>query len=67
VGRLPQQVPTHLQGRVLDIVAPDDEATWHGPGELDARQMISRLKLDAEADFATLSGGHAAAYCWPRR
>jgi ATP-binding cassette subfamily F protein uup len=57
VGRLPQQVPTHLQGRVIDIVAPDDDTTWHGPGELDARQMVSRLKLDAEADFATLSGG----------
>jgi len=57
VGRLPQQVPTHLHGRVLDIVAPDDEATVHGPDEVDARQMISRLKLDAEADFATLSGG----------
>jgi ATP-binding cassette subfamily F protein uup len=57
VGRLPQQVPTHLAGRVLDIVAPEDDASPHGPDELDARQMISRLKLDAEADFATLSGG----------
>ncbi len=57
VGRLPQQVPTHLHGRVLDIVAPEDEATFHRPGELDAHQMISRLGLDAEADFATLSGG----------
>ncbi len=57
VGRLPQQVPTHLHGRVIDIVAPDDDESFHGPGELDARQMISRLKLDAEADFATLSGG----------
>jgi ATP-binding cassette subfamily F protein uup len=57
VGRLPQQVPVHLQGRVLDIVAPEDEASPHGDGELDARQMISRLKLDADADFATLSGG----------
>lgn len=57
IGRLPQQVPTHLRGRVLDIVAPGDDAAPHGPGELDARQMISRLKLDAEADFAALSGG----------
>lgn len=57
VGRLPQQVPTHLKGRVIDIVAPDDEAMEHGPGTLDAHQMISRLKLDAEADFETLSGG----------
>lgn len=57
VGRLPQQVPTHLQGRVIDIVAPGDDDAPHAPDELDARQMISRLKLDAEADFATLSGG----------
>jgi ATP-binding cassette subfamily F protein uup len=57
VGRLPQQVPTHLQGRVIDIVAPEDDASPHRPGDLDARQMISRLRLDAEADFATLSGG----------
>ena len=57
VGRLPQQVPTHLQGRVIDIVAPGDDERPHGPDELDARQMISRLKLEADADFATLSGG----------
>ena len=57
VGRLPQQVPTHLKGRVIDIVAPEDDETVHGPGTLDAHQMISRLKLDAEADFETLSGG----------
>jgi ATP-binding cassette subfamily F protein uup len=57
VGRLPQQVPTHLHGRVIDIVAPEDAASAHRPGELDAQQMISRLGLDAQADFATLSGG----------
>ncbi len=57
VGRLPQQVPTHLKGRVIDIVAPEEDEMVHGPGTLDAHQMISRLKLDAEADFETLSGG----------
>ena len=57
VGRLPQQVPTHLRGRILDIVAPGGDDHTHGLGEVEARQMISRLKLDPEADFATLSGG----------
>ncbi len=54
VTRLPQQVPSHLRGRVLDIVCPDaddDELL------LDARQALSRLNLDPEADFETLSGG----------
>jgi ATP-binding cassette subfamily F protein uup len=54
VTRLPQQVPTHLTGRVLDIVCPeaDDEERL-----LEARQALSRLNLDPEADFTTLSGG----------
>jgi ATP-binding cassette subfamily F protein uup len=54
VTRLPQQVPTHLTGRVLDIVCPDadDEDRL-----LEARQAISRLNLDPEACFETLSGG----------
>ncbi|MFH0908568.1 MAG: ATP-binding cassette domain-containing protein [bacterium] len=52
VGRLPQQVPTHLGGRVLDIVAPGT-----GDSEIHAVQMITRLQLDPDADFSTLSGG----------
>ena len=57
VGCLPQQVPTGVQGRVLDIVLSGEDHDHHGTVALDATQMISRLKLDPEADFATLSGG----------
>jgi len=54
VTRLPQQVPTHLRGRVLDIVCPDanDDRRL-----LEAHQALSRLDLDPAADFETLSGG----------
>ena len=54
VTRLPQQVPTHLRGRVLDIVCPD---TGDARLLLEARQALSRLGLDPAADFETLSGG----------
>jgi ATP-binding cassette subfamily F protein uup len=54
VTRLPQQVPTHLQGRVFDIVCPDPDDEKQ---TLEARQIISRLHLDPTADFGTLSGG----------
>ena len=54
VTRLPQQVPTHLQGRVFDIVCPDPDDEKQ---TLEARQIISRLHLDPAADFGTLSGG----------
>jgi ATP-binding cassette subfamily F protein uup len=54
VARLPQQVPVHLAGRVHDIVCPD---TSDPRQDLEATQILSRLNLDPEADFATLSGG----------
>ena len=57
VARLPQQVPTHLQGRVSDIVAAGAAGAADADAELAARQILSRLHLDPAADFATLSGG----------
>ncbi|MEI8243978.1 MAG: ATP-binding cassette domain-containing protein [bacterium] len=54
VTRLPQQVPTHLCGRVIDIVCPDADDDRR---LLEARQALSRLGLDPAADFETLSGG----------
>jgi len=54
VTRLPQQVPTHLRGRVIDIVCPDADDDKR---LLEAHQALSRLDLDPEADFETLSGG----------
>jgi ATP-binding cassette subfamily F protein uup len=54
VARLPQQVPVHLEGRVHDIVCPDATDPQQN---LEATQILSRLNLDPDADFATLSGG----------
>jgi len=54
VARLPQQVPTHLQGQVMDIVCPDRSDEKH---VLETRQILTRLLLDPASDFATLSGG----------
>jgi ATP-binding cassette subfamily F protein uup len=57
VTRLPQQVPTHLCGKVLDIVCPDHENPDFAREALEARQILTRLDLDEDADFSTLSGG----------
>jgi ABC transport system ATP-binding/permease protein len=57
VTRLPQQVPVHLTGRVLDIVCPDHENPDLAREALEAERTLSRLGLDPEADFETLSGG----------
>lgn len=57
VTRLPQQVPTHLTGRVLDIVCPDHANPDLADEALEASRTLSRLGLDPDADFATLSGG----------
>jgi len=57
VARLPQQVPTHLKGRVLDIVHPGHAQDEDGELLLEAEQIIDRLDLDQDADFESLSGG----------
>ncbi len=57
VSRLPQQVPSHLQGRVLDIVCPGHAAEPDAERAREARQIVDRLGLVADAEFATLSGG----------
>jgi ATP-binding cassette subfamily F protein uup len=57
VARLPQQVPGHLQGRTLDIVCPGHEDPDQARRALEARQILSRLQLNPEAEFNTLSGG----------
>ncbi|MEI6219177.1 MAG: ATP-binding cassette domain-containing protein, partial [bacterium] len=55
VSCLPQQVPTDLEGRIIDIVHPEGESHDHLPHE--AEMILSRLDLDPEAEFCTLSGG----------
>ena len=52
VARLPQEVPEGFEGTVAQIVAGDSGALPH---EIEA--TISRLGLDADAQFQTLSGG----------
>ena len=63
IGHLPQEVPQDLQGTVIDIVssAADHAAAAHADGLWQPRQeaesALSQLQLDANADFAELSGG----------
>jgi ATP-binding cassette subfamily F protein uup len=62
---LPQEVPQGLSGLVTAVVAdgltglpPVDahsEEAWQR--QLQVQQVISRMQLDGEADFATLSAG----------
>lgn len=56
-ARLPQQIPEHLSGSVLDVVCPGHAADENGSAALQARKIITRLHLDEAAEFATLSGG----------
>ncbi|OGV65214.1 MAG: ABC transporter ATP-binding protein [Lentisphaerae bacterium RIFOXYC12_FULL_60_16] len=57
VSRLPQQVPSHLEGPVRDIVRPGDDSENLPNAHLEAEQILTRLQLDPDASFATLSGG----------
>jgi ATP-binding cassette subfamily F protein uup len=59
---LPQEVPVDVMGKVFDIVAGGldsphvhDEAHWQG--QLQVEQVISRMMLDENARFETLSAG----------
>ncbi len=59
---LPQEVPAHINGKVFDIVAGGlnvphlhDEQRWQG--QLQVEQIISRMQLDENARFETLSAG----------
>lgn len=57
ITRLPQQVPTHLHGPVLDVVRAESAPGSDSKHNHDAMKMLSRLELDPAADFGTLSGG----------
>jgi ATP-binding cassette subfamily F protein uup len=57
VTRLAQQVPSHLHGRVMDVVAPGVSLRDGEPEGLAARQILTRLGLDPDAEFGSLSGG----------
>lgn len=64
VAYLPQEVPQNLSGRVADIIegglevitSPlDDEHQWQRQHQVD--KILSRMELDSEARFETLSAG----------
>jgi ATP-binding cassette subfamily F protein uup len=64
VAYLPQEVPGGLSGRAADIIASgleavpsplDDEHQWQRQHQID--KIISRMELDPEAKFETLSAG----------
>jgi ATP-binding cassette subfamily F protein uup len=62
VAYLPQEVPVDVTGRVFDIVASGLDAPivhddHHWQGQLQVEQVISRMLLDPEARFETLSAG----------
>ena len=59
---LPQEVPAGIVGKVFDIVAgglasPHVHDEHHWQGQLQVEQVISRMQLDADARFETLSAG----------
>jgi ATP-binding cassette subfamily F protein uup len=59
---LPQEVPANILGKVFDIVAggldkPHVHDEHHWQGQLQVEQVISRMQLDEEARFETLSAG----------
>lgn len=62
VAYLPQEVPADVEGKVFDIVAsgldtPPSHDGHHWQGQLQVEQVISRMQLDADAKFETLSAG----------
>ena len=55
VARLPQEVPSGISGRVHDVLREGIGQSNTPEYEIDA--MLSRLNLDGDAAFSTLSGG----------
>jgi ABC transport system ATP-binding/permease protein len=57
IAQLAQEVPQNISGKVFDLVAA--ELSHIEDWEIDQRitEILSRLALDGEAEFDTLSGG----------
>lgn len=58
IGFLPQDVPNHLSGKIIDIVSQASHANdheWEKNPKISA--ILSKLKLDPETEFNQLSGG----------
>ena len=60
-SRLPQEVPTDVQGLVHDLVATGFRQAGHHEEdwerEIRIENLLERLQLDPQAAFSTLSGG----------
>ncbi len=54
IARLPQEVPAQMPGTVYEIVS---SGAHHDTDSYELDAIISRLKLDPEMEFASLSGG----------
>ena len=52
VARLPQDLPSGLSGTALAVARGDDPTR-----ELEAARVLTRLGIDPDADYTTLSGG----------
>ncbi|NLL82654.1 MAG: ATP-binding cassette domain-containing protein [Lentisphaerae bacterium] len=57
VSAMPQQIPEHLCGPVIDIVSPGHQHDADATTALEADQIISRLNLSPTDIFENLSGG----------
>ena len=55
VAQLSQDVPDGLTGTIRDVVSAFVPSETHGPPVVDI--VLSKMELDADADFATLSVG----------
>ena len=55
VTSLSQQVPSNLTGRVIDLILP--ETGDYDCHSHEVKTILTRLHLDPELEFATLSGG----------
>ena len=64
IAYLPQEVPQGLSGRIAEIIASgletitsplDDEGQWQRQHQVD--KILSRMELDPDARFETLSAG----------
>lgn len=60
VALLPQDIPKELQGRIHDVVAaalPDEGPAHAWQHQHATEQILSRMELSPDAEFATLSSG----------
>ena len=63
MGTLSQEVPRHIQGKIIDIVSSgpknilseDSQSTWEIQPRVE--KVITRLNLTPDAEFRTLSAG----------